>query len=108
MPAGVRISVSVTTTVAYPKPHGNSALTDILTVTLDVAMTVKVLVSSGSHVDHSINGHGAATFCTVEREVPSLAAEVTLVDPEISVPINMKGRVAVLLCENAVLLEQLL
>ena len=93
-------------TVANPKPNGNSALTDILTVTLDVAMTVKVLVLSGSHVDHSINGHGAATLCTVELEVPSLAAEVTVVDPEISVPINMKGRVTVLLEENAVLLEE--
>ena len=107
MPAGVRISVSVTTTVAYPKPHGNSALTDILTVTLDVAMAVKVLVLSAVHVDNSINGHGAATLCTVERKVPSFAAFVTVVDPESSVPINTKGRVAVLLGENAVLLEQL-
>ena len=75
-------------------------------MTLDVAMTVKVLVSSGRHVDHSINGHGAATLCTVELEVPSLAAAVTAVDPESSIPVNTKGRVTVLLEENAVLLEE--
>jgi len=50
MPACVRVSTLVTTvTLSNPESHSHLSLVDVITMTLNMAVTVKIVILASSH-----------------------------------------------------------
>jgi len=103
-PACVSISIRVASgTLSNPESHSHFSLVDVITVTFDLAVTMKILVLAGSHVERTVNGARRAALGAIECEIPTTTAIVTYINPEVTSKVDMEGSVCEVLHKVAVL-----
>ena len=104
MPACVRVSTLLASnTLSNPEPHSNLSLVNVVTVTFNMAVTMKIVVLPCLHVKRAVNGARRAALGVIEGEIPTATAPVTTINPEVTSKVNMKGSVCEFLHEIAVL-----
>ena len=91
--------------VAATNPESNShlSLVDVITVTFNVAVTIKIEVLAVCHVEQTVNGARRATLGAIEGEIPTITAIVAVMTSEVTSKVNMKGSVCELLHKVTVL-----
>ena len=62
-------------------------------MTFNMAVTVKIEVLAGSHVERTVNGARRAALGAIEGEIPTTTAVVTGMNPEVTSKVNMEGGV---------------
>ena len=92
---------SVATT--NPESHSHLSLVDVTTVTFNMAVTVKIVILAGLHIEHSVNGARRAALGAIEGEIPTATAVVTSINPEVTSEVNMEGSVGEVLHKFTVL-----
>ena len=104
MPPCVRVSTRVATgTLSNPESHSHLSLVDVITVTFNMAVTVKIVVLASLHVERSVNGARRAALGAIEGEIPTTTAVVTVRNPEVTSKVNMEGSVCEVLHKFTVL-----
>jgi len=104
MPTCVSVSTLVATgTLSNPESHSHLSLVDVITLTLNMAVTVKIMILASSHVERSVNGARRAALDAIEGEIPTTTAVVTAINPEVTSKINMEGSVCEVLHKFTVL-----
>ena len=68
-----------------------------------MAVTVKIVVLAGLHVERTVNGARRAALSAIEGEIPTTTADVTSMNPEITSKVNMEGSVCEVLHKFTVL-----
>jgi len=96
---------SVATT--NPESHSHLSLVDVITVTFNVAVTMKIVVLAGLHVERTFNGARRAALGAIEGEIPTTTADITASDPEVTSKVNMEGSVCEVLHKFTVLQRRL-
>ena len=103
-PACVRVSIlEVLVAVSNPESHAHLSLVNVITVTFNMAVTVKIVAASGCHIECSVNKPRRAALGAIEGEIPAVTALVTVMNPEVTSKVNMEGSVCVVLHEITVL-----
>ena len=103
-PACVRISILLASgTFSNPESHSHLSLVDVITVTFNMAVTKKIVVLAGLHVERTVNGARRAALSAIEGEIPTTTAGVTVINPEVTSKVNMEGSVCEVLHEFTVL-----
>ena len=104
MPARICVSnLLASGTLSNPESHSHLSLVDVITVTFNMAVTVKIVVPAGSHVERTVNGARRAALGAIEGEIPTTTAFVTSINPEVTSKVNMEGSVCEVLHKFAVL-----
>ena len=104
MPACPRVSTRVAIgTLSNPESHLHLSLMDVIAVTLNMAVTQKILVLAGCHVERSVNGARRAALGAIESEIPTTTAFVTVSNPKVTRKVNMEGSVCEVLHKFTVL-----
>ena len=86
-----------------PESHSHLSLVDVITVTFNMAVTVKIVVLAGSHVEHTVNGARRAALGAIEGDILTTTAVVTGMNPEVTSKVNMEGSVCEVLHKFTVL-----
>ena len=76
---------------------------DVITVPLNMADAMEILITARRHVDDSVNGQRGRTLSAIESEVPTFAAVIAVVNSQCTRPVNMKGSIRKVFGENTVL-----
>ena len=106
-PACVRISTLIATVAASnPEPHSHLSVVNVVTVTFNVAVTMKIVVLASLHVKHAVNRSRRAALSAIEGEIPTATAAVTSINPEGTSKVDMEGSVCEVLHELAVLCRE--
>ena len=95
-------------TLSNPESHPHLSLVDAITVTFNMAVTVKTAVLAGSHVERTVNGTRRAALGVIEGEIPTTTAAVTKTNPEVTSKVKMEGSVCEVLHKFTVLQKKLL
>ena len=74
-------------------------------MTFNVAVTVKILVSTYLHVEFTVNSSRRAALGSIEGEIPATTAVVTVMNPQVTSIVDMEGSVRVFLHKVTVLNE---
>ena len=107
-PACVCVSTLLASgTLSNPESHSHLSLMNVVTVTFNVAVTVKIVVPPSLHVECTINRPRGTALGAIELEIPAVTAVVTAMNPEVTSKVDMEGSVCVLLHEFAVLLKKI-
>ena len=90
---------------AFSNPESQSHLPflNVIAVTFDVAVTVKIVASACCHVECTVNSSRRAALGSIEGEIPSTTALVTSPNSEVASIVDMQGRVRVFLHKVTVL-----
>ena len=100
----MRVSILVASVATSdPESHSHFSLVDVITVTFNMAVTMKIVVFAGLHVEHAINGARRAALGAIEGEIPTTTAVVTSMNSEVTSKVDMKGSVCEILHKFAVL-----
>jgi len=103
-PPCVSVSILVASVaISNPESHSHFSLVDVITVTFNMAVTMKIVVLAGSHVERTGNGARRAAFSAIEGEIPTTTAAVTSINPEVTSKVNMEGSVCKVLHKFTVL-----
>jgi len=103
-PACVSVSILVASiATSNPESHSHLSLVDAITVTFNMAVTMKIVVLAGFHVERPVNGARRTAFGTIEDEIPTTTAAVTVINPEVTSKGNMEGSVCEVFHKVAVL-----
>ena len=103
-PACIRVSILVASVAtSNPESHSHLSFVDVITVTFNMAVTVKIVVFAGLHVERTVNGAGRAALSAIERKIPTTTAAVTSKNPEVTSKVNMEGSVCEVLHKFTVL-----
>ena len=106
MPACMRVSNLLTSgTLSNPESHSHLSLVDVITVTFNMAVTMKIVVPAGSHVERTVNGPRRATLGAIEGEIPTTTAVIASSNPEVTSKVNMEGSICEVLHKFTVLPE---
>ena len=70
-----------------------------------MAVTAKVVVLAGLHVECTVNRPRRAALGAIEGEIPTATAAVTVVNPEVTSKVNMEGSVCEVLHKFTVLIR---
>ena len=76
---------------------------DVITVTFNMAVTVKIVVLAGLHEEGTVNGARRAALGATEGEIPTTTAAVAIINPEVTSKVNMEGSVCEVLHKVTVL-----
>ena len=85
--------------------HSHLSFLNVVAVTFNVAVTVKIVVSACSHVECTVDSSRRAALGSIKAEIPATTAVVTSVNPEVTSIVDMKGSVRVFLHKLTVLNE---
>ena len=100
----MRISILVAiVATSNPESHSHLSLVDVITVTFNMAVTVKIVVLASLHVEHTVNGARRAALGAIESKIPTTTAAVTSMYPEVTSKVNMEGSVCEVLHKFTVL-----
>ena len=88
-----------------PESHSHLSLVNVITVTFNMAVTVKIVVPASLHVECTVNRPRRAALGAIELEIPAATAVVTTINPEVTSKVDMEGSACVLLQEFTVLLN---
>ena len=106
MPASVGVSKLISCDAfSNQESHSHLSFLNVVAVTFNVALTVKIVVSACSHVECTVNSSRRAALGSIKGEIPATTAAVTVVDPEDTSIVDMEGSVRVLLHKVTVLNE---
>ena len=61
-------------TLSNPEFHSHLSLVDVITVIFNMALTKKIVVPAGLHVDSIFNGARRAALSAIEDEIPTTRA----------------------------------
>ena len=105
LPASVGIvTISATwLTITNPEPHAHLAFADVVTVTLNMADTVRIYRTSTTQVHNTVDWQGTWTFSTVESEIPAFTAGGAAIDSKSSSPGNTERCVGKVLGKHTLL-----
>ena len=77
-PACVRVSILVASVAtSNPESHSHLSLVDVIAVTFNMAVTVKIVVFAVCHVERTANGARSAALSAIKGEIPTTTAVVT-------------------------------
>jgi len=76
---------------------------DVVAVTFNMAVTVKIVVLAGLHLNRTVNGARRAALGAIEGEIPTTTAVVAECNPEVTSKVNMEGSVCEVLHKFTVL-----
>ena len=103
-PACTRVStLSTSCTLSNPESHSHLSLVNVITMTFNVAVTVKTVLPFMPHVECTVNRPRRAALGAIELEIPAATAVVTVGNPEVTSKVDMEGSVCVPLHEFTVL-----
>ena len=85
--------------------HSHLSFLNVIAVTFNVAVTVKIVLSACCHVECTVNSSRRAALSSIEGEIPATTAAVTSVNSEVTSIVDMKGSVGVFLHKVTVLNE---
>ena len=85
---GIVITSAVWLTITDPESNAYLAFVDVVTVTLDMADTMRILRLSSTQEHNTVNWQGTWTFSTVEGEIPAFTAGGAAMDSKSSSPGN--------------------
>ena len=106
MPASVGVSKLISCDAfSNQESHSHLSFLNVVAVTFNVAVTVKIVVSACLHVECTVNSSRRAALGSIKGEIPATTAAVTVVDPEDTSIVDMEGSVRVLLHKVTVLNE---
>ena len=106
MPTSVGISKLLSCDVfSNRKSHSHLSFLNVIAVTFNVAVTMKIMVSACSHVECTVNSSRRAALGSIKGEIPATTAVVTSVNPEVTSIVDMEGSVRVFLHKVTVLNE---
>lgn len=86
-----------------PETHSQLSFVNVVTVTFNMAVTMKIVVLPSSHVKHALDGARRAALGAIKGEIPTATAAVTSINPEGTSKVDMEGSVCEVLHELAVL-----
>jgi len=86
-----------------PESHSHLSLVDVITVTFNMAVTNKIVLLAGLHVERTVNGARRAALGVIEGEIPTTTAAVAIINPEVTSKVNMEGSVCEVLHKVTVL-----
>jgi len=99
-PACVNVSKLVARgTFSNPESHSHLSFVNVVAVTFNMAVAVKVVANSFCHVECTINGPRRAALGAIKGKKPTTATAITVVSPEVTSKINMESSVCVVLHE---------
>jgi hypothetical protein len=99
------VSATITSTITYPESNTHIALdSNVIAVTLDVTMAVKIL--RNSYENNPFYCHWTATLCAIERKVPSLATSGAAYNTKSSIKENTKRCFSALLVKDTFLIKK--
>ena len=106
MPTSVGVS-KLKTCDAFSNRESYSHLSflNVIAVTFNVAVTVKIVVFACLHVECTVNSSRRAALGSIEGEIPATTADVTCGNPEVTSIVDMEGSVRVFLHKVTVLNE---
>ena len=90
-------------TLSNPESHSHLSLVDVITVTFNMAVTVKIVTPAGSHVEHTFNSTRRAALGAIELEIPTTTAVVTSTNSKVTSKVNVEGSVCEILHKFTVL-----
>ena len=103
-------SVGVSKLMSYDalsnrESHSHLSFLNVIAVTFNVAVTVKIVVSACLHVECTVNSSRRAALGSIKGEIPATTAVVTKANPEVTSIVDMEGSVRVFLHKVTVLNE---
>ena len=107
LPSCVAISVSISGAIADPESHPHLSFVDVITVPLNMADAMEIVITACLHVDNSVNGQRSRTLSAIESEVPTFAAAIAVGNPQCTRPVNMKGSIRKVFGEKTVLRKKI-
>ena len=106
MPTSVGVSKLMSyDTLSNRESHSHLSFLNVIAVTFNVAVTVKIVVSACSHVECTVNSSRRAALGSIKGEIPATTAAVTMGNPEDTSIVDMDGSVRVFLHKVTVLDE---
>lgn len=97
------VSITEPFAVSHVEANTNLSLVDLVTVTFNMADTWGFLILSCPHVQYSVNCIRGLALSTVKGKEPSFTAPVAVLDPEVTIPVDMEDGMTELLLENTIL-----
>ena len=89
--------------ITDPEPHAHLAFVDVVTVTLNMADTVRAKRLGTIQVHNTVNWQGTWTFSTVESEIPAFTAAGAASESKSSSPGNTERCVGKVLGKHTLL-----
>ena len=86
-----------------PETHSQLSFLNVVTVTFNMAVTMKIVVLPSLHVKRALDGARRAALGAIKGEIPTATAAVTSMNPEVTSKVDMEGSVCEVLHELAVL-----
>ena len=86
-----------------PETHSHLSFVNVVTVTFNMAVTMKIVVLPSLHVKRAFDGARRAALGAIKGEIPTATAAVTSMNPEVTSKVDMEGSVCEVLHELAVL-----
>ena len=106
MPTSVGVSkLMACDALSNPECHSHLSFLNVVAVTFNVAVTVKIVVSACIHIECTVNSSRRAALGSIEAEIPATTAAVTSVNPEVTSIVDMEGSARVFLHKVTVLNE---
>ena len=82
MPTSVGVSkLMACDALSNPESHSHLSFLNVIAVTFNVAVTVKIVVSACLHVEYTVNSSRRPALGSIEGEIPATTASVTSVNP---------------------------
>ena len=107
MPTSVGVSKLMSCdALSNRESHSHLSFLNVVAVTFNVAVTVKIVVSACMHIECTVNSSRRAALGSIEAEIPSTTASVTSANPEVTGIVDMKGSFRVFLHKVTVLNEK--
>ena len=85
--------------VSNPESHSHSSLVNVIAVSFNLTVTVKVFASCCCHIVRAINSTRRATLSAIECEIPTTAAVVTGSNAKVTSEVDMESRLCIILHE---------
>ena len=85
--------------VSNPESHSHSSLVNVIAVSFNLTVTVKVFASCCCHIVRTINSTRRATLSAIECEIPTTAAVVTGSNAKVTSEVDMESRLCIILHE---------
>ena len=104
MPTSVGVSkLMACNAFSNPESHSHLSFLNVIAVTFNVAVTVKIVVCTGSHEECTVNSSWRAALGSIKAEIPATTASGTVENPDIAIVVDMEGSVWVFLHKITVL-----
>ena len=106
MPTSVGVSELISVDAfSNRESYSHLSFLNVVAVTFNVAVTVKIVVSACCHVECTVNSSRRAALGSIKGEIPAATAVFTVVNPEDTSIVDMEGSVRVFLHKVTVLNE---